>query len=75
VAERHKIAIEKHNFKDIYLSFGGPIILNLKGNRGNIDVPGKLPKQQSERSLYCGEAMLTCTLYINTSRDIAKSYQ
>lgn len=45
IAERHRIAVEKHNFKDIYLSFGGPIILNLKGNRGVVDVPGKLPKQ------------------------------
>jgi hypothetical protein len=59
---------EKYNMQDVYLSYGGPIILNLRGNKGYIDIPSKLPKQLAERSLYCNESMLTCTLFINSNR-------
>lgn len=37
--------IEKYNFNNINISYGGPILLNLRGNKGNIDLPIKLPKQ------------------------------
>jgi hypothetical protein len=45
--EKHKAMADKFNFKDIFISFGGAILLNLRGNKGNLDIPGKLPKQQS----------------------------
>jgi hypothetical protein len=47
VVEKHKAMADKFNFKDIFISFGGAILLNLRGNKGNLDIPGKLPKQQS----------------------------
>ena len=45
---------EKYNMESVYFSLGGPVVLNLRGNRGSTEVPVKLPKQQPERSLYCG---------------------
>ena len=36
---------EKYNIADIHVSFGGPIVLNLRGNGGVLDIPLKLPRQ------------------------------
>jgi hypothetical protein len=46
ILEKHKTMVEKYNFQEVWISFGGPIVLNLKGNKGSLDVPVKLPRQQ-----------------------------
>ena len=62
--ERIKSVCEKLNIKDVHLSVGGPVLINLRGNGGVLDVPVKLPKQMAERSIYCAESMLTTTMYV-----------
>jgi hypothetical protein len=43
--ERIVSVCEKYNIANIHLSLGGPIVLNLRGNGGVLDIPLKLPKQ------------------------------
>jgi hypothetical protein len=50
------------------MSLGGPIIMNLKGNGGVLEVPMKLPRQISEKSIYCAESMLNTTIYVQINR-------
>jgi len=54
--------------KEVHLSIGGPILLNLRGNGGILDVPVKLPRQAAEKSIYCAEAMLTASIYVEMGR-------
>ena len=43
--ERLAAFCQKFNIADVHLSLGGPILLNLRGNGGVLDVPVKLPRQ------------------------------
>ena len=43
--ERIKTVCEDLSIKDVHISIGGPVLINLRGNRGVLDVPVKLPKQ------------------------------
>jgi len=43
--ERMASVCEKYNIAAIHVSLGGPIVMNLKGNGGVLDIPVKLPRQ------------------------------
>jgi len=45
VKEKMVSVCQKYNISDIHISLGGPILLNLRGNDGILDVPLKLPRQ------------------------------
>ena len=43
--EKNRDLCEKYSLKAVHLSIGGPILLNLRGNGGVLEVPVKLPRQ------------------------------
>lgn len=51
--ERYKQDCEKFNFDQVYLSLGGALLLNIRGNGGILDIPVKLPRQAADKSIYC----------------------
>lgn len=45
--DRYAQLCESLNLDQISLSLGGPLLLNLRGNNGNLDVPVKMPRQNA----------------------------
>jgi len=60
------VLTKKYDF-EAEVSYGGPILLNLRGNLGSLEMPVKMGRQQAERSIYYCEAMLTTTTYLRSN--------
>lgn len=65
----------KHLFHQGFISYGGPIIINLSGSPERAEIPAKLPKRVLRGETYTSECMLTVTQYLVSREHESRTMQ